>query len=106
MYLSNFPTSTAINKSHRRKHFSFQHYDLPVLIGLNSGKAKPLSLGAKTAFFTSFETAHSLKDLTMALTMTDSIHMTGSIGNSLIAKKKHWEQVPHSPKHLRSISTQ
>lgn len=46
MYSLNFPTSTAINKSHRRNHFSFQHYDLPVLIGLNSGMDKPLSLGA------------------------------------------------------------
>lgn len=46
MYSLNFPTSTAINKSHRRKHFSFQHYDLPVLIGLNSGMDKPLSLEA------------------------------------------------------------
>lgn len=46
MYLPNFPTSTAINKSHKRQHFSFQHYDLPVLIGLNSGMAKPLSSGA------------------------------------------------------------
>lgn len=57
MYSLNFPTSTAINKSHRRKHFSFQHYDLPVLIGLNSGMDKPLSLEAQTAFFSSFETA-------------------------------------------------
>ena len=36
--------------------------------------------------------------------MTGSTHITGCIGNSLLAKKKHREQVPHNPKHLHIIN--